>query len=81
VRALAGCALELKEPRLALHQLVAMATADPLIGTRIAAVSGLGAMKDPAAIPALERIAGDDSQTIVRESAVSALASLGVTRF
>jgi aminopeptidase N len=81
VRALAACALELKEPRLALHQLVAMATADPLIGTRIAAVSGLGAMKDPAATSALERIAEDDSQTIVRESAVSALASLGVTRF
>jgi HEAT repeat protein len=78
VEALAQCALQLKKPQLALGELVDLATHDPLIRTRLAAVDALGALGDKAAIPVLERVAHGDSQETVREVAQSALLSLQV---
>jgi aminopeptidase N len=76
VHALAQCALRVKDPGRALPRLISLAIGDPLISTRIAAVSALGTLHDRAAIPALERVERNDSQEIVREIATTALSSL-----
>ncbi len=76
VRALAGCALVLKKPALALRPLVDLAIGDPLIGTRNAAAGALGTLGDPSAIPYLERVVRNDPQEIVRETAERALLAL-----
>ena len=80
VHALARCALVLKKPELALRPLIDLATSDPLIGTRNAAAGALGAIDDPAAIPYLQRVAHNDTQEIVRETAQAALLALGRPR-
>lgn len=76
VAALAVCARALKRPQLALALLTHLASADPLIGTRIAAAGALEALGDRGAIPTLERVAQTDSQEIVREVAAQAASSI-----
>jgi aminopeptidase N len=76
VHALAQCARAMHAPELALHRLSELATSDPLIGTRNAAAAALGTLGDVAAIPSLQRVARDDTQEIIRETAASALRTL-----
>jgi aminopeptidase N len=76
VRALAQCAVHLKNPNLVLAQLVALASEDQLISTRIAAIDALGTLHDKAAIPGLRSVARTDSQEIVRENAEAVIESL-----
>ncbi len=76
MHALAQCARVLKRPALALPTLTGLALRDPLIGTRNAAAGALGTLGDAAAIPYLQRVARDDSQEIVRETARAAITAL-----
>jgi aminopeptidase N len=75
VEALAQCARRLKKPELAMGELVDLATHDPLIRTRLAAVDALGTLHDAAAVPTLERVERSDTQETVRETAERALAA------
>jgi len=69
IGALAQLAASLRRPQAALPELLQIVAHDPLVSSRVAAANALGALGDPAAIPTLEAVEHNDSQTIVQITA------------
>jgi HEAT repeat protein len=76
IRALGQLARKTHSAPTVLPLLSHIATADPLLASRLASISALGALGDPAALPALKRVARDDTQTFARLSAEDAIQPL-----
>lgn len=66
VAALARLARDVHRPQVALPVLLRLAAHDPLIATRLAAISALGELGESGAISALRHIQNTDTQEIVR---------------
>jgi aminopeptidase N len=76
IRALGQLARQTHSAPTVLPLLSHIATADPLLASRLAAISALGALGDPAALPALKRVAGEDTQIFARLTAEDAIQPL-----
>jgi DNA-binding beta-propeller fold protein YncE len=76
VAALAQLARGIHHPEVALPVLLRLAAHDPLVSTRLAAVSALGELGDAGAVPTLRQIENGDTQELVRIQAWNALMTL-----
>jgi aminopeptidase N len=76
IAALAELAATTHSAQTVLPGLIRIATADPLLASRLAAISALATLGDPAALPALGRVAREDGQTFARLTAEDAVRSL-----
>ena len=76
ITALGQLARHTDSAKAVLPGLIHIASADPLLTSRLAALGALATLGDPAALPALERIARDDTQTFARLTAEDAMQSL-----
>ncbi len=76
VAALAMLAMHLHREHEALRTLVHLATSDPVISTRLAAIGALGTLGDREALPSLHRLEQTDALEVVRLSSRNAIAAL-----